>query len=101
MCYLHLPAKPDQLPNETSWHDDFMLRLVNQLKETRCFKCTFTTLLFDDECRIREVQFIFQKVDQRLRNRPAIQSNGIIRSEERRVGKACVSKCRSRWSRYH
>src|SRR3546814_16386454 len=23
------------------------------------------------------------------------------RSEERRVGKACVSKCRSRWSRYH
>src|SRR3546814_2836047 len=22
------------------------------------------------------------------------------RSEERRVGKACVSKCRSRWSRY-
>src|SRR3546814_11156036 len=23
------------------------------------------------------------------------------KSEERRVGKACVSKCRSRWSRYH
>src|SRR3546814_17813215 len=23
------------------------------------------------------------------------------RSEERRVGKACVSKCRSRWSPYH
>src|SRR3546814_11187364 len=23
------------------------------------------------------------------------------RSEERRVGKECVSKCRSRWSRYH
>src|SRR3546814_11876633 len=23
------------------------------------------------------------------------------RSEERRVGKACVSTCRSRWSRYH
>src|SRR5690606_14969319 len=26
MCYLHLPAKPDQLPDETSRHDDFMLR---------------------------------------------------------------------------
>src|SRR3546814_20014980 len=25
----------------------------------------------------------------------------IFRSEERRVGKACVSTCRSRWSRYH
>src|SRR3546814_10464292 len=26
---------------------------------------------------------------------------GIARSEERRVGKACVSTCRSRWSPYH
>src|SRR3546814_11504694 len=26
---------------------------------------------------------------------------GIFRSEERRVGKECVSTCRSRWSRYH
>src|SRR3546814_12688637 len=25
---------------------------------------------------------------------------GQLRSEERRVGKACVSTCRSRWSRY-
>src|SRR3546814_11936981 len=27
--------------------------------------------------------------------------NRVARSEERRVGKACVSTCRSRWSRYH
>src|SRR3546814_20236026 len=26
---------------------------------------------------------------------------GFRRSEERRVGKACVSTCRSRWSPYH
>src|SRR3546814_18569380 len=26
---------------------------------------------------------------------------GKIRSEERRVGKECVSTCRSRWSQYH
>src|SRR3546814_3633351 len=26
---------------------------------------------------------------------------GITRSEERRVGKECVSTCRSRWSPYH
>src|SRR3546814_11836330 len=26
---------------------------------------------------------------------------GAARSEERRVGKACVSTCRSRWSPYH
>src|SRR3546814_5801767 len=32
-----------------------------------------------------------------------IEENGIccIRSEERRVGKECVSTCRSRWSPYH
>src|SRR3546814_18414542 len=32
------------------------------------------------------------------------RGNGIVyrkRSEERRVGKECVSTCRSRWSRYH
>src|SRR3546814_3943306 len=27
--------------------------------------------------------------------------NGDLRSEERRVGKECVSTCRSRWSPYH
>src|SRR3546814_14791360 len=27
--------------------------------------------------------------------------SGDIRSEERRVGKECVSTCRSRWSPYH
>src|SRR3546814_13921851 len=26
---------------------------------------------------------------------------GMLRSEERRVGKECVSTCRSRWSPYH
>src|SRR3546814_10366647 len=32
----------------------------------------------------------------------ALQPGGIhIRSEERRVGKECVSTCRSRWSPYH
>src|SRR3546814_16318951 len=27
--------------------------------------------------------------------------DGVVRSEERRVGKECVSTCRSRWSPYH
>src|SRR3546814_14243306 len=29
------------------------------------------------------------------------KDGGKIRSEERRVGKECVSTCRSRWSPYH
>src|SRR3546814_7419317 len=43
-----------------------------------------------------------------LRDLPAITKDGVsielminARSEERRVGKECVSTCRSRWSPYH
>src|SRR3546814_20510275 len=32
---------------------------------------------------------------------PDIQLSLEVRSEERRVGKECVSTCRSRWSPYH
>src|SRR3546814_16588563 len=31
----------------------------------------------------------------------AVRPLTIMRSEERRVGKACVGQCRSRWSAYH
>src|SRR3546814_12905358 len=38
-------------------------------------------------------------------NRPALIAPGLpmarVRSEERRVGKECVSTCRSRWSPFH
>src|SRR3546814_14166518 len=30
-----------------------------------------------------------------------VKARGVTRSEERRVGKECVSTCRSRWSPYH
>ena len=32
---------------------------------------------------------------------PAERVRGVVRSEERRVGKECVRLCRSRWSPYH
>src|SRR3546814_13571291 len=35
------------------------------------------------------------------RCRDAVEIDRIERSEERRVGKECVSTCRSRWSPYH
>src|SRR3546814_1591348 len=34
-------------------------------------------------------------------NETRIDVGSALRSEERRVGNACVSTCRSRWSRYH
>src|SRR3546814_14306171 len=36
-----------------------------------------------------------------VRSRLSYDSNGSVRSEARRVGKECVSTCRSRWSPYH
>src|SRR3546814_2747255 len=37
----------------------------------------------------------------RLRRIRRSEPHGADRSEERRVGKECVSTCRSRWSPYH
>src|SRR3546814_1214619 len=34
-------------------------------------------------------------------SKPALIGASLGRSEERRVGKECVSTCRSRWSAYH
>lgn len=38
-----------------------------------------------------------QQVTQKLH----ISQAALTRSEERRVGKECISQCRSRWSPYH
>src|SRR3546814_14824194 len=43
-------------------------------------------------------QAVLRDVDKRPAHHTA---QGVFRSEERRVGKECVSTCRSRWSPYH
>src|SRR3546814_7043222 len=43
----------------------------------------------------------FDRDDRYRRQGAAYPSQGCHRSEERRVGKECVSTCRSRWSPYH
>src|SRR3546814_11610265 len=40
-------------------------------------------------------------VERQPRARSCYQADSKQRSEERRVGKECVSTCRSRWSPYH
>src|SRR3546814_7056033 len=42
-----------------------------------------------------------QRLFQRIRRVCVIDHHQRQRSEERRVGKECVSTCRSRWSTYH
>src|SRR3546814_14728651 len=50
-----------------------------------------------------EQQIIERQIKQRLHlgMRPVMAQAIVRRSEERRVGKECVSTCRSRWSPYH
>src|SRR3546814_7162213 len=52
-----------------------------------------------DECRVlgrENLGGIADFIERRLEVDAAL-----VRSEERRVGKECVSTCRSRWSPYH
>ena len=58
--------------------------LVHQLMEAR------------DERRLLKLQRDLQAVKLLI-----VDELGYVRSEERRVGKECVSTCRSRWSPYH
>ena len=48
----------------------------------------------------QQIQILEQQIGARLFARTN-RSVSLTRSEERRVGKECVSTCRSRWSPYH
>src|SRR3546814_4701221 len=55
-------------------------------------------------CRVADTQVSFGVVPQRAVDTFNLHPDargGEQRSEERRVGKECVSTCRSRWSPYH
>src|SRR3546814_7047192 len=57
-------------------------------------------------CRPTRTQCGFRRPPQQCgepasQGREAREGDGTKRSEERRVGKECVSTCRSRWSPYH
>src|SRR3546814_14698899 len=50
---------------------------------------------------VRRIQQQMREDERRVPMRLSDLVVGTIRSEERRVGKECVSTCRSRWSPYH
>src|SRR3546814_7947945 len=52
------------------------------------------------QVRARRPDLQALEVDERLEGSGGVDLV-IVRSEERRVGKECVSTCRSRWSPYH
>src|SRR3546814_11834606 len=51
--------------------------------------------------RLRRCIGLLQKIEQQPAGHAPVQADDTTRSEERRVGKECVSTCRSRWSPYH
>src|SRR3546814_21120913 len=67
------------------------LKMINRLIEP-----TSGTILLDGEDIRKE-----SATSLRRKNGYVIQGGSLFRSEERRVGKECVSTCRSRWSPYH
>src|SRR3546814_7182536 len=78
---------------------------VNRLDEAELDQEFFNKIYGEDEVKTeeefrarvaKEIEEMFvQNADQKLQN------DLYTRSEERRVGKECVSTCRSRWSPYH
>src|SRR3546814_5528446 len=62
---------------------------------------------FDEEVVQKDIQMVPYKIVKADNSDAWVEVNGQkmappqIRSEERRVGKECVSTCRSRWSPYH
>src|SRR3546814_13236283 len=49
----------------------------------------------------RRPHHVVDDAAQRLQRVDVVARDQSVRSEERRVGKECVSTCRSRWSPYH
>ena len=59
--------------------------------------CKNLTLGYDNRAIQEDLNFSIDAGDYLC----IVGENGSGRSEERRVGKECVSTCRSRWSPYH
>src|SRR3546814_13431555 len=79
---------------------------VRQLAELLAQLFDVRALLADDDARAggidRHAAQLCRAFDHDLGDRGLRQGlEHILRSEERRVGKECVSTCRSRWSPYH
>src|SRR3546814_7294810 len=55
------------------------------------------------QVRSADVELVaeFSQIQTSISELMKLQIGDVLRSEERRVGKECVSTCRSRWSPYH
>src|SRR3546814_14596460 len=65
------------------------------------FFMRLATRLFAQKPAIGALPALYAATASGVRGGDYIGPSGFKRSEERRVGKECVSTCRSRWSPYH
>src|SRR3546814_2026954 len=82
------------------WYLYFLFFFSSRRRHTRCALVTgVQTCALPISLRIGHVR----NADRRrtVARRVGQQHRRLERSEERRVGKECVSTCRSRWSPYH
>src|SRR3546814_15885003 len=73
----------------------FLQTLPSGMNETAAPAKTF------DNIALHELQYALQKATAALTPQQMQVFEMSRRSEERRVGKECVSTCRYRWSQYH
>src|SRR3546814_20709310 len=68
------------------------------IQETLGRIMSFAQLVYSGDMSDPRIGRFYQSMQERC---TAISTDLVFRSEERRVGKECVSTCRSRWSPYH
>src|SRR3546814_15501204 len=101
-----LPAEPGRIAGPLYWtstcHPFLFIRHIAAPTFLRLrISALFVQILAQFRWRIRGASLDLQTLTDDLHLRVAALSTWARRSEERRVGKECVSTCRSGWWPYH
>src|SRR3546814_13286564 len=101
-CARRGPVRAGSPPWARSLRGVGLRRLTTLLADQRLLAC-----IFDRLAHAADVGHVFVMLESARQRHVGLQRTGLeqrphlLRSEERRVGKECVSTCRSRWSPEH
>src|SRR3546814_18007868 len=79
--------------------EEFFPRVGEAIDQARAEVLLETFILFEDKVGLELQRRLLAAASRGVRVELTVDGYG--RSEERRVGKECVSTCRSRWTPYH
>src|SRR3546814_3092133 len=94
LCFFFFKQKTAYEMRISDWSSDVCSSDLWMRKEVRIWNTRFN----DPHQQMRRYSAAIAIVKEAIKNNLTIHE---ARSEERRVGKECVSTCRSRWSPYH